>query len=237
MCAILLNGNGGCLLWFFVRRNFNKKVVGLQRLLRHFPCAHNLCAIWPARLQSVIVCHSKNRALFSGSSNMSTVMRKFSKHNRRRGSHPTKVLFTIEVLNLTKLLPALTGIGDEAVLSVCFERWWSKWKLMRCSHRGASFIFESWVGNILYEAVYLNHFIDFCFDIPFFRGGKMSCSTGIHFDSSPSAKGSLEVKQTLSLVATLYQEASGEFQEKTAKLILRQSKVSYLMSLSDEAIL
>lgn len=65
----------------------------------------------------------------------------------------------------------------------------------------------------------------------------MSCSTGIHFDSSPSAKGSLEVKQTLSLVATLYQEASGEFQEKTAKLILRQSKVSYLMSLSDEAIL
>ena len=53
----------------------------------------------------------------------------------------------------------------------------------------------------------------------------MSVSTGLPFDSSPVGKGILEVKQTLSLVATLYQESSGEFQEKTAKLILRQSKV------------
>ena len=60
----------------------------------------------------------------------------------------------------------------------------------------------------------------------------MSCSTGIPFDASPEAEGFLEVQQTLSLVATLYQEASGEFQEKSAKLILRQSKVSYDSSLA-----
>ena len=54
----------------------------------------------------------------------------------------------------------------------------------------------------------------------------MSCSTGLNFDGNPSGKGVLEVNQTLSLVATLYQESTGDFQEKTAKLILRQSKVS-----------
>ena len=56
----------------------------------------------------------------------------------------------------------------------------------------------------------------------------MSCSTEIPFNSSPRSDGTLTVKQTLSLVATLYQEASGEFQEKTAKLILRQSKVNFV---------
>lgn len=55
----------------------------------------------------------------------------------------------------------------------------------------------------------------------------MSCSTGIPFNSSPQSDGTLVVKQTLSLVATLYQEAAGDFQEKTAKLILRQSKVAF----------
>lgn len=53
----------------------------------------------------------------------------------------------------------------------------------------------------------------------------MSCSTGIPFDCSPGSGGTLSVDQTLSLVATLYQESNGDFQEKTAKLILRQSKV------------
>lgn len=53
----------------------------------------------------------------------------------------------------------------------------------------------------------------------------MSCSTGIPFDCSPGSGGTLSVGQTLSLVATLYQESNGDFQEKTAKLILRQSKV------------
>lgn len=56
----------------------------------------------------------------------------------------------------------------------------------------------------------------------------MSCSTEIPFNSSPRSDGTLTVKQTLSLVATLYQEASGEYQEKTAKLILRQSKVNFV---------
>lgn len=58
----------------------------------------------------------------------------------------------------------------------------------------------------------------------------MSCSTEIPFNSSPRSDGTLTVKQTLSLVATLYQEASGEFQEKTAKLILRQSKVDFVVN-------
>ena len=58
----------------------------------------------------------------------------------------------------------------------------------------------------------------------------MSCSTGIPFDNTPQSDGTLVVKQTLSLVATLYQEAAGDFQEKTAKLILRQSKVASLYS-------
>ena len=58
----------------------------------------------------------------------------------------------------------------------------------------------------------------------------MSCSTGIPFDNTPQSDGTLVVKQTLSLVATLYQEATGDFQEKTAKLILRQSKVASLYS-------
>ena len=56
-------------------------------------------------------------------------MKKFSKHSRRRGSHPIKVLFTIEVITLTKLLPSLAGIGDDAVLSVCFERYEEDQKL------------------------------------------------------------------------------------------------------------
>ena len=55
----------------------------------------------------------------------------------------------------------------------------------------------------------------------------MSCSTGLNFDGTAGGKGILEVNQTLSLVATLYQESAGDFQEKTAKLILRQSKVSH----------
>lgn len=53
---------------------------------------------------------------------MSNVMKKFTKHSKRRGLLPTKVLFTIEVQNVVNLLPALTGIGEDAILSVCFER-------------------------------------------------------------------------------------------------------------------
>ena len=56
----------------------------------------------------------------------------------------------------------------------------------------------------------------------------MSCSTEVPFN--PRSDGTLVVEQTLSLVATLYQEASGEFQEKTAKLILRQSKVCFIQN-------
>jgi hypothetical protein len=141
------------------------------------------------------------------------MMKKLSKHTKRRGAQPTKVLFSIEVVSLCNLLPSLSSIGDDALLSVCFERY----RLTQILGRN------------------VRAFNPFCsFKVTFFsslyylslrRGGKMSCSTGIPFDCSPGSGGTLSVDQTLSLVATLYQESNGDFQEKTAKLILRQSKV------------
>lgn len=51
------------------------------------------------------------------------MMKKLSKHTKRRGAQPTKVLFSIEVVSLCNLLPSLSSIGDDALLSVCFERY------------------------------------------------------------------------------------------------------------------
>lgn len=111
------------------------------------------------------------------------MFKKISKHAKRRGLTPTKVLFTIEVKTVSNLLPVLANLDKDAILSVCFE-----------------------------------------------RGGKMSCSTGIPFDPlAANNTGVLEVNQNLSLVATLYQDINGAFQEKTAKLILRQLKTSRLL--------
>ena len=50
-------------------------------------------------------------------------MKRLNKHSKRRGAQPTKVLFSIEILSICDLLPALSSIGDDAMLSVCFERW------------------------------------------------------------------------------------------------------------------
>mmetsp|Transcript_21921 Transcript_21921/g.21205 ORF Transcript_21921/g.21205 Transcript_21921/m.21205 type:complete len:403 (-) Transcript_21921:39-1247(-) len=110
------------------------------------------------------------------------MFKKISKHTKRKGTNSQKVLFSIEVLSLSNLLPALLNIGHDVMLSVCFE-----------------------------------------------RGGKMCCSTDIPFDTSSTGKGNLFIKQTLSLIATLYQEASGGFQEKSAKLIIRQLKTSRIL--------
>ena len=53
---------------------------------------------------------------------MSNMMKRLNKHSKRRGAQPTKVLFSIEILSICDLLPALSTIGDDAMLSVCFER-------------------------------------------------------------------------------------------------------------------
>jgi hypothetical protein len=75
------------------------------------------------------------------------------------------------------------------------------------------------LANVEKDAV-----LSVCFE----RGGKMSCSTGIRFDPTRNS-GTLDINEKLSLIATLYQEANGSFQEKTAKLILRQLKTSRLL--------
>lgn len=51
------------------------------------------------------------------------MIKKLSKHTKRRGAQPTKVLFSIDVVSLCNLLPSLSAIGDDALLSVCFERY------------------------------------------------------------------------------------------------------------------
>ena len=66
----------------------------------------------------------------------------------------------------------------------------------------------------------LAHLEDAVLSVCFERGGKMSCTTGVRFDpTAPGNTGTLEFNQKLALVATLYQEPSGSFQEKTAKVI------------------
>lgn len=50
------------------------------------------------------------------------MFKKLSKHTQRKGTNSQKVLFNIEVQTLCNLLPALMNIGDDVMLSVCFER-------------------------------------------------------------------------------------------------------------------
>jgi hypothetical protein len=102
------------------------------------------------------------------------MIRKISKHLKRRGAHHVKILFSIDVQTVSDLLPALSAVGNDAILSVCFE-------------------------------------------------------SGVYVSNCHARPVLFEVKQTLSLVATLYQETSGTFQDKTAKLILRQAKTSRLL--------
>ena len=73
------------------------------------------------------------------------------------------------------------------------------------------------ISNLLPALAHLEK--DAILSVCFERGGKMSCSTGVRFDpTSPGNSGTLEFNQKLALVATLYQESSGSFQEKTAKV-------------------
>ena len=84
------------------------------------------------------------------------------------------------------------------------------------------------IKNLLPALAHLEK--DAVLSVCFERGGKMSCSTGISFDpTATGTTGTLDINQKLALVATLYQETSGSFQEKTAKLILRQLKTSRLL--------